>query len=350
MLDPVEFGKSMAAIVKEAQAPLLKRIEQLEARQLERGEKGADGKDGTSVTTDDVAPMIAELVAKAVAEIPPPKDGVDGKDGANGADGASVSAADVAAMVDSIVAEYVAQLPPPVNGVDGKDGKDADPIDIADVARELATLPEIKTVLDLLAAEAVVKHFEAHPVQHGKDGRDGKDGEPGPRGSDGAKGDPGRDGLDVKDMFRADGGRLVAVMSDGSTKDLGEFVGKDGRDGKDGKDGRDGLGFEDCTAEVGDGVATLKFVRGDVVKSISFPIPDLKHVGFWGPGAFAKAGQFTTHDGHLWMARRDTSETPNYQAADWQLAARKGADGARGPAGKDYKPREPVKLKGGDDA
>ena len=345
MLDHVEFGKSMAAIVKEAQAPLLKRIEQLEARQLERGEKGDPGKDGASVSVADVAPMIADLVAKAVAEIPPPKDGVDGKDGA---DGASVSAADVATMVDSVVAEYIAQLPPPVNGVDGKDGKDADPIDVKEVVAELLSGDEIKTLVDLHVSaalpEAVAKHFDANPVQHGKDGRDGKDGEPGPRGSDGAKGDPGRDGLDVKDLFRADGGRLVAVMSDGSTKDLGEFVGKDGRDGADGKDGRDGLGFEDCTVEVEDGVATLKFVRGDVVKSVSFPVPDLKHVGFWGPGAFAKAGQFTTHDGHLWMAKRDTNETPNYQAKDWQLAARKGADGARGPAGKDYKPREPVKL------
>jgi hypothetical protein len=300
MLDPVEFGKSMAAIVKEAQAPLLKRIEQLEARQLERGEKGEQGERGL-----------------------PGDQGPIGERGEQGPQGER-----------------------------GESGKDADPIDVKEVVAELLAGDEIKTLVDLYVSaalpEAVVKHFDANPVQHGKDGRDGKDGEPGPRGSDGAKGDPGRDGLDVKDLFRADGGRLVAVMSDGSTKDLGEFVGKDGRDGADGKDGRDGLGFEDCTVDVEDGVATLKFVRGDVVKSVSFPIPDLKHVGFWGPGAFAKAGQFTTHDGHLWMAKRDTNETPNYQAKDWQLAARKGADGARGPAGKDYKPREPVKLGGGD--
>lgn len=32
MLDPTEFGKAMAAIVKDATAPLLKRIEELEAR------------------------------------------------------------------------------------------------------------------------------------------------------------------------------------------------------------------------------------------------------------------------------------------------------------------------------
>jgi hypothetical protein len=310
MLDATEFGKSMAAIVKEAQAPLLKRIEQLEARQPERGVDGVNGKDGSSVTVDDVAPLVAELVTKAVADIPRPKDGAD--------------------------------------------GKDADPIDVKDVVAELLTGDEIKTLVDLHVAEAlpatVAKHFEANPVQHGKDGRDGapgKDGEPGQRGTDGTKGDPGRDGLDVKDLFRADGGRLVAVLSDGTTKDLGEFVGKDGRDGKDGKDG---LGFEDCELEVVDGIVTHKFIRGDVVKSISYAIPEFKHIGFWGPAMSAKAGQFTTHDGHLWMAQRDTSETPNYQAKDWQLSARKGADGARGPAGKDFKPHQPTKLKADGDA
>jgi hypothetical protein len=314
MLDPVEFGKAMGAIVKDATAPLLRRIEELEARQLERGEKGEPGDDGASVTVADVSPMIADLVAKAVAEIPAPKDGVD-----------------------------------------GKDGKDADPIDVKEVVSELLAGDEIKTLVDLHVAAAlpdtVAKHFEANPVQHGKDGRDGapgKDGEPGQRGTDGTKGDPGRDGLDVKDLFRADGGRLVAVMSDGTTKDLGEFVGKDGTNGTDGKDGRDGLGFDDCELEVADGNVTHKFIRGDVVKSISYPIPEFKHIGFWGPAMSAKAGQFTTHDGHLWMAKRDTSETPNYQASDWQLAARKGADGARGAAGKDFKPREPVKLGGSD--
>lgn len=271
MLDATEFGKAMAAIVKEATTPLVDRIAQLEARQLERGEKG-------------------------------------------------------------------------------ENGKDAEPIDIADVVRELVGCAEIVPIVALQVAEAVAKHFEANPVQHGKDGRDGKDGEPGPRGSDGAKGDPGRDGLDVKDLFRADGGRLVAVLSDGTTKDLGEFVGKDGRDGTNGKDGRDGLGFEDCAVDVCDGVVTLKFVRGDLVKSASFSIPEFTHIGFWGPTMIAKAGQFTTHDGHLWMARRDTNETPSYQAKDWQLAARKGADGSRGPAGKDYKPSEPVKIgDGGND-
>jgi len=264
MLDATEFGKAMAAIVKEATAPLLKRIEELEARQPERGPAGEPG----------------------------------------------------------------------------AAGKDAEPIDVTEVVRELVRSPEIVPILALQAAEAVANHIESNPI---RDGRDGKDGERGIAGERGEKGASGRDGLDVKDLFRADGGRLVAVLSDGTTKDLGEFVGKDGRDGKD---GADGLGFDDCTVEVADGAAVLKFVRGSVTKAVSFPIPEFKHIGFWGPNMAAKAGDFTTHDGHLWLAKRATSETPSYQSGDWQLAARKGADGARGKDAKDPTPRDPVKIKG----
>jgi len=262
MIDPVEFGKAMGAIVREAVEPLIKRIEELEVRQPERGEKGDPGERGA----------------------------------------------------------------------------DADPIDIADVVRELAACAEIVPIMALQAAEAVTKHMEANPIRHGVDGKDGAQGIPGIAGEKGA---PGRDGLDVKDLFRAEGGRLLAVLSDGTTKDLGQFVGKDGANGTDGKDG---LGFEDASVELVDGSAVFKFTRGDQSKSISFPIPEFKHIGFWGPNMSAKAGEFTTHDGHLWLAKRSTSEAPSYQASDWQLAARKGADGARGKDGKDVTPREPVKL------
>lgn len=292
------FSPVLLKAIGDATAPLLKRIEQLEARQLERGEKGEQGERGL-----------------------PGDQGPIGERGEQGPQGER-----------------------------GESGKDADPIDVKEVVAELLAGDEIKTLVDLHVSaalpEAVAKHFDANPVQHGKDGRDGKDGDPGPRGSDGAKGDPGRDGLDVKDMFRADGGKLVAVMSDGTTKDLGVFVGKDGENGRDGKDGRDGVGIEDAEAAVESGEAVIRFMRdGKVAKEIRYPIPTLGHIGFWGPDKVAKAGDFTTHDGHLWWAKVKTSETPGYQSNDWQLAARKGADGKRGPAGKDYKPRDPVKIK-----
>jgi len=123
MLDPVEFGKAMAAIVNEATAPLVKRIEELEARPVEidvsdvvKELLSADGikqlvglevdafltenppppgKDGKSVTLDDVSLFLdaaiakhvlelerraSDTVARAIDKIPAPKDGRDGVD------------------------------------------------------------------------------------------------------------------------------------------------------------------------------------------------------------------------------------------------------------------------------
>lgn len=97
MIDPVEFGKQMAAIVREATSPLVERIAELEkalsdspapaAPEIDVGEiaKAAAElipapKDGKSVTADDVRPILAEMVESAAKAIPAPKDGTDGKD------------------------------------------------------------------------------------------------------------------------------------------------------------------------------------------------------------------------------------------------------------------------------
>jgi hypothetical protein len=305
MLDPVEFGKSMAAIVKDATAPLLRRIEDQDARikefEARQPERGADGKDGTSVTIADVEPMLAEMVGRAVAAIPAPKDGAD--------------------------------------------GKDAEPIDVHEVVRELIACDEIKTILDPMTAEAVAKHMAENPVQHGKDGapgRDGKDGERGPQGEKGMDGSNGRDGLDVKDLFRADGGRLVAVLSDGTTRDLGEFVGKDGRDGLNGNDGAD---FTDCTIDY-DGERTITIRSGAATITKTVPIPLDR--GYYREGMASEKGDIVTHDGNAWIAQRDTKAKPCRESADWRMLARRGRDGRDGI---DAKPAPgPVKLKGDGDA
>jgi hypothetical protein len=111
MFDGEAFGAEIVDVVKgyvaRATAPLLARIDALEKKIAEMpapkdgvdgvpgrdgvdGKDGAPGADGRSVALEDISPMLTEAVAKAVAEIPPPKDGrdgVDGKDGAPGADG-----------------------------------------------------------------------------------------------------------------------------------------------------------------------------------------------------------------------------------------------------------------------
>jgi hypothetical protein len=98
MIDPEEFGKAMGAIVKEATAPLLLRIGQLEKQlgainvpsavdaaaliDLETLAKSAaalvpKAENGTSVTVDDVRPLVDELIAKAVAALPAAEKGKD---------------------------------------------------------------------------------------------------------------------------------------------------------------------------------------------------------------------------------------------------------------------------------
>jgi len=154
-MDIEKFAAAVApavrASVERATAPLLERIAALEARELPQplkgdpGQDGRDGIDGKSVTLEDVAPMIAEAVAKAVATIPTPtngtdgKDGVDGRDGRDGADGASVSVEDVESMVEGRVAGWaldferraqgvleraIDRIPKPADGRDGRDGVD----------------------------------------------------------------------------------------------------------------------------------------------------------------------------------------------------------------------------------
>ena len=53
----------------------------------EAGKDGVDGKDGTSVTLEDVAPLIEE----AVKLIPVPENGKDGRDGADGKDAPEIT-------------------------------------------------------------------------------------------------------------------------------------------------------------------------------------------------------------------------------------------------------------------
>lgn len=288
MLDPVEFGKAMAAIVRDAQAPLLERIKALEARQPERGEKGEPGANGV--------------------------DGKDGEKGIDGKDGA--------------------------DGKDGRDGRDADPIEIKDVVAEILSGSELPTLVALHVAEAVQKHFEANPVQHGKDGRDGRDGKDGERGSvgeRGEKGDPGADGIGLAGAMIDRDGCLIVTTTKGAPINLGRVVGQDGERGKDGAD------FTNVSIDYdGERSIIIRGNGGEIVKRL--PIPMDK--GYWRDGMYAEKGDIVTHTGNAWIALRDTKEKPSLSVPeDWRLFARKGKDGTDGRNGRDLGPPDPVKLK-----
>lgn len=291
--------KGLAPVIRdytaEVSAPILTRLEALEKR-LDALPKPKDGKDAdpeavAETVMEQLEKQLAQIRADfAALEIPEPPE-----------------LPDIPAMVD----EAVKALPAPKDGEPGKDGES---VSVEDV------MPALEARVD--------EYLKALPVpENGKDGADGKDGVD---GKDGEKGEPGRDGLDVKDMFRADGGRLVAVMSDGSTKDLGVFVGSDGKDGSDGapgKDGADGLGFEDMDFEEKDGRLYAVFRRGDVVKEAR--LPGLTYHGVWKSGEYLK-GDSVTYGACQWVALEDTTDKPG-EGKGWQLAVRKGRDGKDAP-------------------
>lgn len=236
-------------------------------------------------------------------------------------------------------------------GDQGPAGKDAFPVDVdaivdAVVAKLLAS-DRLRTLSDVAAAEAVAEHFEANPVQHGKDGRDGrdgKDGEPGPRGERGTDGVAGNDGRGAAGAMIDRDGNLILTMSDGTVERLGVVVGKDGAAGRDGKDG---LSMADVTRTY-DGDAHEIVERWTVVgeqKEMRYPAGGIAPGGFWKEGTLARSAQAFTHDGHLWLAKRETRVKPSLEAKDdWQLAVRKGRDGKDGRNGIDK--TAPVKLEG----
>lgn len=255
MIDPVEFGKAIGAIVKEATAPLLRRIEELESRQMERGEPGPRG----------------------------------------------------------------------------EPGQDAEPVLVSEVVAELVKSDLLAPVVDLYVEERVTKHFEANPIQHGRDG------EPGPKGDNGNDGLTGKDGTGLADALIDNKGALVLTLTDGRTKELGVIVGRDGSKGADGKDGAD---FSNVEFDYdGERALTIRGKGGEIVKRLPIPIDR----GYWSEGKSAEQGDVVTHDGTAFIALRETKAKPcKENAEDWRILARKGRDGLHGRNGIDK--TAPVKV------
>lgn len=161
----------------------------------------------------------------------------------------------------------------------------------------------------------------------------------------GERGDAGRDGLDVKDFFRADGDHLVVVMSDGTTKNLGKYI---GTDGKDGVDGKDGLGMPDITREYDPAAHEIieRWERDGVKKELRYAAGGIRHGGYWREGIKCHAGQTWTHGGTVWIAKGMTGDKPSRDSHMWEIFASKGRDGRDG---KDGKIIAPIKLGGADD-
>lgn len=316
--DPEAFGAAMGELIVEAVAPLKERIADLERQLAER---------------PDVAAIVAEQVAEAVAKVPAPSNGKD----------ADMDA--VRAMID----EAVSRIPAP------KDGKDADPEFVRSMVREAVdalpkpqdgksiTVEDVRPVIDEAiermqgeAKQAIEAAIAAIPAP--KDGRDGKDGEP---GKDGEKGDPGADGVGLAGAMIDREGSLVVTMTNGEVRSLGPVVGKEGAPGKD---GRDGLGFDDLdVVQDEDGRVTLRFIRGEMKKEFALRFPVFVDRGTFKEGEAYERGNGVTWGGSYWIAQKDGALGKPGACDDWRLAVKKGRDGKDGEKGERGERGEPGK-------
>jgi hypothetical protein len=166
------------------------------------------GRDGTSVTVEQVAPMITAEVQKAVAALPPAPAGEPGK---------SVDRAEVEQMVGQVVAEAVATAiaalpePAPSEPVKSVTVEEITPLVLAEVGRLIAEIPvpqdgksvTVEEVAPMVAAE-VAKAVSAIPVP--------------------------KDGVGLADAFIDRDSNLILTLTNGTAKALGRVVGKDGED------------------------------------------------------------------------------------------------------------------------
>lgn len=209
---------------------------------------------------------------------------------------------------------------------------------VEEVAKAIADSEVLVTTVDVVAT----KWLEDNPPIPGRDGKDGADGKD---GRDGKDGDKGADGVGLAGALIDRDGSLVVTLTNGEVKSLGSVVGKDGANGED---GRDGFSLDHFSAERDeDGTITLKFADQHVSKTFKFNIPVVQYRGYWREGRKCAEGHAITHNGSLWIAKRDTCAEPSAKSSDdWHLAVLKGRDGRDGYDGKHFGERPPINLRG----
>lgn len=215
-----------------------------------------------------------------------------------------------------------------------KDGKDADPETVAEIVKGQvqSDLAGIRATIEAWSAPepdcevmrgmvetAVSEAISAIPVP--KDGKDGRDGVDGKDGLPGERGEKGECGVGVAGAFIERDGSLAVTLSNGEVKNLGPICGKDGSPGHDGKDG---IGFDDLDLVEDASGLSLKFIKGETVKS--FPLPVVIDRGVFRDGQTYQKGSGVTWGGRYWIAQETTSDKPD-GGKSWRLAVNKGRDG-----------------------
>lgn len=173
------------------------------------GAPGANGKDGLNgLNGKDGAPGRDGVDGK---------NGIDGKPGADGRDGMNGKDADpelirefAEAAAEAAVKRAIAALPAPQ---DGRDGKDADMGMVSNLVAQ-----EVRKAVSEIPPPA--KGERGDPGHDGKDGKDGRDGLHGKDGTNGRDGKDGSPGLNGKDGSPGQNGKDAELPADWDFRDF----------------------------------------------------------------------------------------------------------------------------------
>jgi hypothetical protein len=117
--------------------------------------------------------------------------------------------------------------------------------------------------------------------------------------------------------FEETSGSLVFTMTDGSTRNLGCVV------------GRDGLSVESRELEYVPETHEIveRWTASGKTREFRYPAGGIRDGGYWRQGVEARKHEVMTHAGSAWLALRDTKAKPCHEnPEDWRLFARKGRD------------------------
>lgn len=232
----------------------------------------------------------------------------------------------------------------------GRDGKDIDPEFVANridqaVVKAVAAIPVPKDGISItlddvrpLVEETVSRHVAALPAP--------------------------KDAVGMAGALIDRGGNLVVTLTDGSTRELGAVVGRDGKPGPKGPpgeaikgdpgekgdvgdpgpSGRDGFGFDDLEVlQENARKIVVRFARGSEVKEFPLVFPTMIYRGVYKDGDAYEIGDVVTWAGSLWHCDADTADRPGEGQKSWTLAAKRGRDGKDGIV-KETGPNGPVRV------
>jgi hypothetical protein len=121
-------------------------------------------------------------------------------------------------------------------------------------------------------------------------------------------------------------GMLMLTKPDGSVREAGLVVGRDG------KDGEPGMGFDDLEVSFdGHRRMVFKFTRGERTKEFSFVLPVPVYRDVFKEGTTYCRGDMVTFGGSIWhCAEPSTITKPGEGNPAWKLATKHGRDGKDG--------------------